>query len=65
MAELFEDAWALVGKGEGFTIPADEPRKRIDYIWIRKETAIKPLRMWVPKTAASDHLPVVAELELR
>jgi len=62
IAEHFTDTWAAVGTGDGFTIPAEKPRKRIDFIWISKGTSLVPVKAWVPKSAASDHLPVVAEL---
>jgi endonuclease/exonuclease/phosphatase family metal-dependent hydrolase len=63
MAE-FDDTWAAAGTGDGLTMPAEKPAKRIDYIWIRKGGPIVPLKVWVPESAASDHLPVVAELQL-
>ena len=62
VAEQFNDTWASVGAGEGLTIPADKPNKRIDYIWISKGAPITPLKIWVPQSEASDHLPVVGEL---
>jgi endonuclease/exonuclease/phosphatase family metal-dependent hydrolase len=62
---VLQDSWSLVGKGDGFTIPAERPNKRIDYIWVSKGAAIEPLRIWVPKSEASDHLPVVAELRFK
>jgi endonuclease/exonuclease/phosphatase family metal-dependent hydrolase len=65
IAENFIDTWAAVGAGDGFTIPAEKPRKRIDYIWIGKGNSIVPLKAWVPDSAASDHLPVVAELRFQ
>lgn len=65
VGQTFEDTWQLIGQGEGWTIPAAEPRKRIDYIWISKDHSLKPVRAWVPRTEASDHLPVVAEFELK
>jgi len=64
IAETFDDTWVLVGQGDGFTIPAASPRKRIDYIWISKDKSVVPLKAWVPRSEASDHLPVVAEFEL-
>jgi len=63
--ETFDDTWALIGQGDGFTIPVVNPRKRIDYIWISKDKSLVPLKAWVPQSDASDHLPVVAEFELR
>ena len=65
MKELFADSWELIGSGDGFTFPADSPRTRIDYLWVSRNTAIRPVRIWVPSSAASDHRPVVAEFEIR
>ena len=65
MNELLDDTWTLVGTGDGFTIPAEKPRKRIDYIWISKNKTLAPLKVWVPRSDASDHLPVLAEFRLR
>lgn len=64
MADDFIDVWEKVGEGPGFTITSTNPVKRIDYIWLRKEPGrLVPLRAWVVKTTASDHLPVVAEVK--
>ena len=63
--EMFEDAWALAGQGDGFTVPAEKPRRRIDYIWVAKGGPLVPLKAWVPESQASDHRPVVAEFRLR
>jgi len=65
MAKTFDDTWAMVGKGDGFSFSADRPHERIDYLWISKNTPLRPLKAWVPSSRASDHLPVVAEFELR
>jgi endonuclease/exonuclease/phosphatase family metal-dependent hydrolase len=65
MNALLDDSWKLIGKGEGWTIPAEKPHRRIDYIWISKKGSIVPLRAWVPETEASDHRPVVAEFQLK
>jgi endonuclease/exonuclease/phosphatase (EEP) superfamily protein YafD len=65
IAQAFEDTWMAAGAGDGFTIPAEKPRKRIDFIWTSKEPSIKALRLWVPQSEASDHLPVVGEFSLR
>lgn len=63
MSERFEDSWKLVGVGDGFTIPAEAPKSRIDYIWVRKGTALAPRKAWVPTSNASDHLPLVVEFD--
>lgn len=65
LRENFEDTYARVGQGDGFTIPASQPTKRIDYIWISKDRCLEPLKVWVPQSDASDHLPVVAEFLCR
>ena len=65
IAQAFVDAWATGGTGDGFTIPSEQPRKRIDYLWLGKDSPIDVLRLWVPQSDASDHLPVVAEFRLQ
>ena len=65
IAQDFTDTWMTAGTGDGFTIPAEKPRKRIDYIWTLKNPSIEALRVWVPESEASDHLPVVGEFRLR
>ncbi|MGH9967402.1 MAG: endonuclease/exonuclease/phosphatase family protein [Pyrinomonadaceae bacterium] len=66
MSMRFEDAWIRSrAKGDGLSYPADKPAKRIDYIFYRKDEDIRAKKTWVVNTLASDHLPVMAELELR
>lgn len=65
LCETFDDTWARIGQGEGNTYPVETPQRRIDYIWVSKAASVVPLKVWVPTTAASDHLPVVAEFGLR
>ncbi len=64
LTNTFDDTWAKVGEGEGLTIPANKPTKRIDYLWVTKDGPIKPLKSWVPVTEASDHRPVMAEFRM-
>lgn len=65
LAETFTDTWAAAGTGSGFTIPAQKPNKRIDFIWLAKDSALEPVKAWVPETQASDHLPTVVEFRWR
>lgn len=66
MVGQFEDAWIRSrAKGEGLSYPADKAVKRIDYIFLHKASGLKAKRAWVVDTLASDHLPVMAEIELR
>lgn len=63
--QTFDDAWSLSQPtAEGFSYPADKPTKRIDYIFARTTDGIKAKRAWIPNTLASDHVPVVADLEI-
>jgi len=48
-----------------FTFPADQPKKRIDYIFYPKNNGLSTSRSWTVNTLASDHLPFVADLELK
>lgn len=66
MRTNFEDAWITSGaKGAGFSYPADKPAKRIDHIFYRMSDGVRAKRAWVVSTLASDHVPVVAELEIQ
>jgi endonuclease/exonuclease/phosphatase family metal-dependent hydrolase len=66
MLTKFDDAWlSSRAKGDGLSYPADNPAKRIDYIFSRTSDGVKAKKTWVVNTLASDHVPVVADLELR
>jgi len=66
------DAYAGVGFGLGYTFPSEVivgsqklpflPLMRLDYIW--HSEAIKPLAAWLGGSTGSDHLPVIAQLQL-
>jgi endonuclease/exonuclease/phosphatase family metal-dependent hydrolase len=65
MREHFGDAWMDSGDASpGFSYPADKPAKRIDYILFRSSDGIGAKRAWTVSTLASDHIPVVADLEV-
>lgn len=62
----FDDAWASSrAKGNGWSYPADNQVKRIDYIFYRRNSGVRAKKAWMVNTLASDHLPVMAELEIR
>lgn len=66
MLTKFDDAWLQSkAKGVGFTFPADKPVKRIDYIFCRTSDRLKVKKAWVAESLASDHLPLMAEIEIR
>lgn len=66
LAAALPDAWTVAGRGPGDTIPAPAPTARIDYLFVSPTVRVE--RAWVPDDAAvraaSDHLPVVADLVL-
>ncbi len=64
--QQFGDAWIENHPNEnGFSYPSDKPAKRIDYILLRSSDHLRTKRAWIPETLASDHVPVVADLEIR
>ena len=66
MRTLFDDAWITSrAAGDGFSYPADKPVKRIDHIFYRTDQRVRAKKAWVVETLASDHVPVVAELEIK
>jgi endonuclease/exonuclease/phosphatase family metal-dependent hydrolase len=66
MRTIFDDAWiSSRAKGDGFSYPADKPVKRIDHIFYRANDRIRAKKAWVVSTLASDHVPVVSELEIQ
>lgn len=65
MRYQFGDAWTESrAADEGFSYPADKPAKRIDYIFFRSTDRIRTKRAWIVNTLASDHVPVVADVEI-
>jgi endonuclease/exonuclease/phosphatase family metal-dependent hydrolase len=66
IAAGFTDAFAQVGTLPGATFPASAATARIDYVFVRG--SLQPTGAWVPNgreaRSASDHLPVVVDLEL-
>ncbi|MDX2004247.1 MAG: endonuclease/exonuclease/phosphatase family protein [Meiothermus sp.] len=59
MQAQMTDVWAARGFGLGFTYSSSRPLLRIDYIWTK---GLGAGRVWVPRTGASDHFPLVADL---
>jgi endonuclease/exonuclease/phosphatase family metal-dependent hydrolase len=73
LKEEYLDTWEAAGTWEGFTFPADAPKKRIDYIFTKSSRKpdstsatihLRPLSARVVKSMASDHLPLLVEFEL-
>jgi endonuclease/exonuclease/phosphatase family metal-dependent hydrolase len=65
MRYQFGDAWVESRTTEaGYSYPADKPAKRIDYIFFRSTDGVRTKRAWIVNTQASDHLPLIADLEV-
>ncbi|UGU17500.1 endonuclease/exonuclease/phosphatase family protein [Sinomicrobium kalidii] len=65
--KVLEPHWtdsALEYGSPEFTIPADAPRSRIDYIWLSKNARWDITAAEVPRADHSDHLPVVIKVKL-
>ena len=62
LMERLTDAWTSCSVEPGYTIPSTGPAKRIDYVFASESLRVVDAR--VVGTRASDHLPVVVELEL-
>ena len=66
MLKGFEDAWIVSKiKEQGLSYPADKPVKRIDYIFTRRSDRLGVKRPRIITTLASDHLPLVADIQIR
>ncbi len=60
-AGLIESLSTLTGLPPG-TYHSENPTDQIDYIWVTPD--LLPLSYSVPATTASDHLPVIVDLEI-
>jgi endonuclease/exonuclease/phosphatase family metal-dependent hydrolase len=56
------DSWSVVGRGDGLTVPAAAPRKRIDYLL--SDDSMVPVRSEVLLSRVSDHRGVRTVFEL-
>ncbi|SDR91303.1 Metal-dependent hydrolase, endonuclease/exonuclease/phosphatase family [Actinopolymorpha singaporensis] len=64
LTNVFTDAWAAVGVGDGFTYSQEDPHNRIDFVMSSPD--VQPLHARVATDAdGSDHLPVVADFAVR
>ncbi|MDF2659013.1 MAG: hypothetical protein K0Q94_1804 [Paenibacillus sp.] len=57
----FPDSWTAVRADAGHTFPADQPDRKIDYILASGH--MRTIRTYTIPGTASDHLPIVADLE--
>lgn len=66
LTELRQDAFAAAGTGNEFTSTATDPHQRIDGIFVDSRITVRSVRVLDQHDVqlASDHRPVLAELEL-
>jgi len=57
------DAWAESGIGDGYTYYATHPDTRIDFLWVSPD--LEATEIEVIQTPASDHLPILGEINLK
>jgi endonuclease/exonuclease/phosphatase family metal-dependent hydrolase len=62
LKQAFSDAWTRGGSGNGYTISASFPTKRIDYIFLGPSWTSPLSAQVVGASSQSDHRPVVASV---
>jgi endonuclease/exonuclease/phosphatase family metal-dependent hydrolase len=62
IASSHPDVWSHEDEGHAGTFPSHEPSARIDYLFTGP--AVQPLRAWTAGGTVSDHLMVIADLQL-
>jgi endonuclease/exonuclease/phosphatase family metal-dependent hydrolase len=63
-ARRYADAWAVAGAGDGPTFPSLDASARIDYLFVSQGVTVEDIHVAELAGAASDHLPIVADLSL-
>lgn len=58
------DVWSNLNGDAGSTFPSDRPTTRIDYILATPQSIGKVRSIDAPSTLASDHLPLIMEIDL-
>ncbi|MDX9753962.1 MAG: endonuclease/exonuclease/phosphatase family protein [bacterium] len=62
MKTAWLDAWEAAGEGDGFTYSSQDPKSRIDYIYLTQDSGWTVQAIRVIPTEASDHMPLLAEI---
>ena len=65
LKKTFTDTWEEASRATGWTYPAGNPRKRIDYVWVSKTAEIQVVGARVLESDASDHCPLLVELRFK
>jgi endonuclease/exonuclease/phosphatase family metal-dependent hydrolase len=64
LARRYVDAWDEAGTGDGPTFPSLDASARIDYLFVSQGVRVEGIHVAELAGAASDHLPIVADLSL-
>lgn len=66
LADARQDAWAAAGSGGGYSSESTGPRQRIDAIFVDPRITVRSAQVVdnADTKIATDHLPVVVELDL-
>ena len=62
LAARLDDAWSRVGEGPGFTFDAEQPPRRIDYVWVGG--GVRAVTARVLPSPASDHAALLVDVEV-
>jgi endonuclease/exonuclease/phosphatase family metal-dependent hydrolase len=62
IATSYLDVWVRAGDGQGSTFPSHGASARIDFLFT--SPAVRPLRAWTAGGTVSDHLMVIADLQV-
>ena len=63
LTSVLNDSWVLAGKGDGYTYPAENPDRRIDYVLTSRDIDVHHAE--VVNADASDHRPYVADITVK
>jgi endonuclease/exonuclease/phosphatase family metal-dependent hydrolase len=63
LTDVFNDTWELAGEGDGYTYPAENPDRRIDYVLTSRDIDVHHAE--VVNADASDHRPYFADITIK
>lgn len=61
-AVSLDDSWSRVGQGAGYTFDAEQPPRRIDYVWVGG--GVRALSARVLHSPASDHAALLVDVQV-
>ncbi|SFL85819.1 Metal-dependent hydrolase, endonuclease/exonuclease/phosphatase family [Gracilibacillus orientalis] len=64
VVEVYRDVWDSVENPAGLTYPSQNPRKRLDYMFVSNDIKILDVQVNDFMPTASDHLPLVSTLSI-